>query len=76
MFFEDNDELVEVRRAFAKACVDLGIGPDQSDRERREQLEQAIVSLINAGESDPEVIRAKVVHQLKPPAAGLFHQTA
>ncbi len=69
-------EIIEVRNAFAKACIDLGIGPNESDRQRREQLEQAIVSLIHAGEINPEAIRAKAVHRLKPPAAGLFHQTA
>jgi hypothetical protein len=40
----------------------------------REQLEQSFVSLINAGESDPEVIRAKAVHEMRFPSAGLFYQ--
>ena len=76
MFWEHNEELVAARSAFEKACADLGIPPDAHHNKRREQLEQVFVSLINAGECDPEVLRAKAVHQLRPPAAGLFHQTA
>ena len=74
MFFEHNEELVEARSAFAKACVDLGIGPDEGDRGRREQLEQAIAFLINAGVRDPEIIRAAAVQRMRLPNAGLFHQ--
>jgi hypothetical protein len=74
MFWEHNEELVEVRHAFYKACAELGIDAEEGDKERREQLEQSFVSLINAGESDPEVIRAKAVNQMRFPSAGLFHQ--
>src|ERR1051325_5777419 len=40
MWFEHNEELVAVRHAFYKACEELGIGPEDGDKERREQLEQ------------------------------------
>ncbi len=76
MFWEHNEELLAARSAFELACADLGIGSEPHDDNRREQLEQIFVSLINAGECDPEVLRAKAVHQLRPPAAGLFHQIA
>ncbi len=76
MFWEHNEELVAVRSAFEKSCADLGIGTGPHDDDRREQLEQIFVSRINAGECDPEVLRAKAVYQLRLPAAGLFHQIA
>jgi hypothetical protein len=74
MFFEHNEELVEVRHAFYKACAELNIGAQESDKERREQLEQLFVWLFDAGERDPEAIRAKAVHQMRFPPPGLFYQ--
>ncbi len=74
MWFEHNEELVAVRHAFYKACTEFGISLDDGHKERREQLEQTFASLINAGESDPEVIRVKAVQKMRLPAAGLFHQ--
>jgi len=32
MFFEHNEELVEVRHAFYKACAELNIGAEESDK--------------------------------------------
>ena len=74
MWFEHNEELVAVRHAFYKACEELGIGPEECDKERREQLEQVFLTIFNFGEHDPEVIRARAVQQMRLPAAGLFHQ--
>ena len=74
VIWEHNEDLVAARGAFEKACADLGISPDAHDNDQHAQLEQIFVSLINAGECDPEVLRAKAVHQLRLPAAGLFHQ--
>ena len=74
MWFEHNEELVAVRHAFYKACEELGIDPEECDKERREQLVQVFLTIFNFGERDPEVIRARAVQQMRLPAAGLFHQ--
>jgi len=74
MWFEHNEELVAVRHAFYKACEELGIGSEDDDKERREQLEQVFLTIFNFGERDPEVIRARAVQQMRLPTAGLFHQ--
>ena len=74
MWFEHNEELVAVRHAFYRACEELGIGPEECGKERREQLEQVLLTIFNFGERDPEVIRARAVQQMRSPAAGLFHQ--
>ena len=74
MWFEHNEELVAVRHAFYKACEELGIGSEESDKERREQLEQVFLTIFNFGEHDPDMIRARAVQQMRAPAAGLFHQ--
>ena len=67
MWFEHNEELVAVRHAFYKACEELGIGPEECDKERREQLEQVFLTIFNFGERDPEVIRARAVQQMRLP---------
>ena len=68
----DHEQLVALHSAFAKACIELGLGPDQAIR--RQQLEQLMLSFSNRGERDAEVIGAKAVHQMRPPTPGLFHQ--
>jgi hypothetical protein len=70
----DDKQLVAMHNAYAKACIELGIGPDDAGRDRREHLAALMFSLARAGESDPEVIRMHAVHRMRPPAAGLFHQ--
>ena len=70
----DDKQLVAMHNAYAKACVELGIGPDDAGRDRRADLAALMFSLARAGESDPEVIRMHAVHRMRPPAAGLFHQ--
>jgi hypothetical protein len=70
----DDKELVALHNAFAKACIELGIDPDEAGRDRREHLAALMFALSKAGESDPEVIRMHAVHQMRPPASGLFHQ--
>lgn len=52
MWFEHNEELVAVRHAFYKACEELGIGSEDDDKERREQLEQVFLTIFNFGERD------------------------
>jgi len=60
MFFEHNEELVVFRQAYEKACTELGIGSAEADKDRREQLEELFLSLINAGDADPEAVRANI----------------
>ena len=66
----DNEDLVALHSAFDKACVELGLGPDEVGRDR---LAQLMVTLAKEGVTDPDVIRAHAVHRMQPPAAGLFH---
>ncbi len=66
----DREQFVDLRCAFAMACVELGLGFDEVGRHR---LAGLMVSLAEGGESDPDVIRVKAVHRMQPPAAGLFH---
>ena len=64
-------QFVALRSAYAKACVELGLGPDEMGETG---LAQLMVTLAEVGEKDPEVIRAKAVHQLQPPAASSFYR--
>ena len=53
----NHEQLVALHKAFEKACLELGLGPDQAVR--REQLEQIIVSLSDRGERDADLIGTK-----------------
>ena len=64
----NDEQLVALHYAFAKACRELGLGPDQVVR--REQLEQIMVLLSDRGERDADLIGAKAVHQMRPPTFG------
>jgi hypothetical protein len=66
----DNEDLVALHSAFAKACSELGFDADDVSRD---QLAQLMVTLAKDGETNPDVIRAHAVHRMQPPAAGLFH---
>ncbi len=70
----DHEQLAALYKAFAKACFELGIGPDDAGRDRRNQLATIMFALVKDGETDPNVVRAHAVHRMRPPAAGLFHQ--
>ncbi len=72
--FLDNKQLVALHSEFAKACIELGLGPDEGDKDRRDHLATIMLALSKGGETDPEAIRTQAVHQMRPPAAGLFHQ--
>jgi hypothetical protein len=61
----DNDQLVQLRIAFDKACEDLGLETNADDK-RREHLALLMVSLSKGGERDPNVIRTLAVHQMLP----------
>ena len=65
----NREQFMALRSAYAKACVELGIGPDEIGGER---LAQLMIALAEDGESDPDVIRARAVHRMQPPAAGSF----
>jgi hypothetical protein len=66
----NHEQFVALRSAYGKACIELGLGPDEIGRER---LAQLMITLAEDGETDPDVIRAHAVHRMQPPAAGLFH---
>ncbi len=68
------DQFLALYSAFDKARAELGISYAESDANRREQLAQLMISLARDGEGDADVIRAQAVHQMRPPAAGLFHE--
>ena len=61
----NNEQLAQLRVAFDKACVDLGLGMNADDKGRREHLAMVMVSLAKGGELDPNVIRAQAVHQMQ-----------
>jgi hypothetical protein len=52
------DEL-ELRVAFEKACVELGVAP--CDMARRENLALVVLSIAHEGESDADVIKHTAV---------------
>ena len=67
--FLDNEQFVALRGAYAKACAELGLGPDDGDKDRREHLAKIMLALSKGGETDPDVIRTQAVHQMRPPSA-------
>ncbi len=74
MFSEilNNDQLVALRDAYAKACAELGLSPDDADKDRREHLAMIMLALSKGGETDPEVIRMQAVHQMQPGGGASF----
>jgi membrane carboxypeptidase/penicillin-binding protein PbpC len=66
-----HDQFIALRSAFATACLELGLGPDEI---RRDELAALMVTLAESGELDPEVIRAHAVHRLQPPASSSFYR--
>ena len=61
----DNEEHADLRRAYDKACEDLGLGTTDNDLSLRERLAVLMLSLAKGGERDFHVIRAQAVHQLQ-----------
>ena len=66
-----NEKFAALRGAYAQACVELGLGPDEIGRDR---LAQLMVTLAEGGEQDPDIVRAHAVHRMRPPAAGSFYR--
>ena len=64
----NNDELVELRAAYEKACEELRLGMNGEDTVRREQLALVMLSLAKGGERDPNVVRIQAVHQMQQPS--------
>ena len=68
-----HEQYFQLYRAFTRACAELGITYSQSDNDRREELAALMIKLAKDGELDVDAIRAQAVHQMRPPASGLFH---
>ena len=49
----NNEELRTLDEAFRAVCVELGLGANADDNQRREHLSQIIVSIANEGEPRP-----------------------
>jgi hypothetical protein len=59
----NHEQFMVLRSACAKACVELGIDSEEIGGER---LAQIMVAIAEDGESNPDVIRARAVHQMQP----------
>ena len=72
MFVErlDKEQLLLLRKVFPRACIELGIGAEEDDEERREQL-ASIILAIAQGEADLDLVLARAVYQMRP--AGSLH---
>jgi hypothetical protein len=72
MFVErlDKEQLLVLREVFPRACTELGIGAEEDDEERREQL-ASIILAIAQGEADLDLVLARAVYQMRP--AGSLH---
>jgi hypothetical protein len=68
MFSErlENQQRVVLRNVFPRACIELGIGADGGDEDRREQLARIILAIAQL-ESDLDLILARAVYQMRPP---------
>jgi hypothetical protein len=64
----NNDELVELRLAYERACEELRLGTNGDDTGRREHLALLMLSLAKGGERDPNMIRIQAVHQRQQPS--------
>jgi hypothetical protein len=63
----NNNGLAELKLAFDMACNQLHLGTSAKDTERRESLAKLMLSLVEAGERDPIMIRIHAVHQMSQP---------
>ena len=54
-----------LRKVFPRACIELGIGAEEDDEERREQLANIILAIAQ-GEVDLERILARAVYHMRP----------
>ena len=61
----DNEEFIELRRAYDQACEDLGLGATDKDLSLRERLAVLMLSLAKGGDRDLDVIRTQAVDQLQ-----------
>jgi hypothetical protein len=68
-FTLDRDEMLAFGIAFESACEELGVGTTSLDVSKRERIACLILSLINGGESNPEVLRKRAVLYLTNTAA-------
>jgi hypothetical protein len=63
----NNENLAELKLAFDMACNELRLGTGAKDAERRESLAKLMLSIAEAGERDPIMIRIHAVHQMRRP---------
>jgi hypothetical protein len=61
----NNEDLVALDQAFRAVCVELGLGANADDNNRRERLSQIIVSIANEGERDPAAIARRAFDLMK-----------
>ena len=66
----DNNELVALRKAYEEACDQIGLGTEEVDRKRREQVAALIFALARSGDEQPESIQRRVVRLMRRPARG------
>jgi hypothetical protein len=64
----DKEQLLVLRKVFPQACIELGIGAQEDDEERREQL-ATIILAVAQGETDFDLVLARAVHQMLPPGS-------
>ena len=64
----DKERLLVLRKVFPQACIELGIGTEEDDEERHEQLANIILAIAQ-GEADLDLILARAVHQMLPPGS-------
>jgi hypothetical protein len=62
----DKEGLVVLRKVFPRACIELGIGADEDDEERRDQLAKIILAIAQ-GEADLDLVLARAVYHMRPP---------
>ena len=70
MFSEmlDNRQRVVLRHVFPRACIELGIGVEGGDEDRRERLARIILAIAQR-EFDLDLILARAVYQMRPPGS-------
>jgi hypothetical protein len=61
----NNDDLAVLDQAFRSVCVELGLGANADDNERRERLSQIIMGIANDGERDLTAIARRALEQMK-----------
>jgi hypothetical protein len=64
----DSEQLTVLHKVFPKASIELGIGVEEADEDRREQLAWIILAICER-ESDLDLVLAQAVYQMRPPGS-------